>query len=85
MLILEQSGDQQNSDRYEPVRFMHSKHAGVLEDCSICHHRMPRGEGDTYGEPLTMDSVTGQTAPNPRPVRSAMPNPLSRAICTPRV
>jgi len=43
------------SDRYEAVRFMHSKHAGVLEDCSICHHRIPRGEGDTYGEPATMN------------------------------
>ncbi|MEN8244429.1 MAG: tetrathionate reductase family octaheme c-type cytochrome [Thermodesulfobacteriota bacterium] len=42
------------SDIYEPVRFMHSKHAGVLKDCSICHHRMPRSEGDTYGEPVSM-------------------------------
>jgi len=42
------------SDLYEPVRFMHSKHANVLEDCSICHHRMPREEKDTYGEPVSM-------------------------------
>jgi octaheme c-type cytochrome (tetrathionate reductase family) len=42
------------SNLYEPVRFMHSKHANVLEDCSICHHRMPREEGDKYGEPVTM-------------------------------
>ncbi len=42
------------SDIYEPVRFMHSKHANVLEDCSICHHRMPREEVDTYGEPVSM-------------------------------
>ena len=42
------------SDLYEPVRFMHSKHANVLEDCSICHHRMPREDQDTYGEPVTM-------------------------------
>jgi hypothetical protein len=33
---------------------MHSKHANVLGDCSICHHRMPREEQDTYGEPVTM-------------------------------
>ncbi len=42
------------SDLYEPVRFMHSKHANVLDNCTICHHRMPRDEGDTYGEPLSM-------------------------------
>ncbi len=42
------------SDLYEPVRFMHGKHANVLSDCSICHHRMPREEGDKYGEPVTM-------------------------------
>jgi len=42
------------SDLYEPVRFMHSKHANVLGDCSICHHRMPREEQDTYGEPVSM-------------------------------
>ena len=42
------------SDLYEPVRFMHSKHANVLKDCSICHHRMPREDGDKYGEPVSM-------------------------------
>ncbi len=42
------------TDIYEPVRFMHSKHANVLNDCSICHHRIAREEGDAYGEPATM-------------------------------
>jgi len=42
------------SDMYEPVRFMHAKHASVLGDCSICHHRLPREEGDTYGQPINM-------------------------------
>ena len=42
------------SDLYGPVRFMHSKHANVLEDCTICHHRTPREERDTYGEPVSM-------------------------------
>jgi len=45
------------SDKYEAVRFMHRKHANVLEDCSICHHRMPRDEKDTYGKPVTMASL----------------------------
>jgi octaheme c-type cytochrome (tetrathionate reductase family) len=48
------------SDLYEPVRFMHSKHANVLEDCTICHHKMPREEGDTYGEPATMAKLREQ-------------------------
>ena len=43
------------SDIYQPVRFMHRKHANVLKDCTLCHHRMPREEGDTYGMPVTMD------------------------------
>lgn len=42
------------TDIYEPVRFMHSKHANVLNDCSICHHRTARDENDVYGEPITM-------------------------------
>ncbi len=47
----------QYSDLYEPVRFMHGKHANVLEDCTICHHRRPREEGDRYGEPVTMPGL----------------------------
>ena len=43
------------SDIYQQVRFMHRKHANVLKDCTLCHHRMPREEGDTYGMPVTMD------------------------------
>ena len=50
------------SDLYEPVRFMHSKHANVLGDCTICHHRMPRGEGDVYGEPLSMAQLRQREA-----------------------
>jgi octaheme c-type cytochrome (tetrathionate reductase family) len=42
------------SDIYEPVRFMHRKHANVLKDCTLCHHRIPREEGDRYGTPATM-------------------------------
>jgi len=52
------------SDMYEPVRFMHSKHANVLGECTICHHRMPREEGDIYGEPQSMDELrTRQVEP----------------------
>ncbi|MBU2515148.1 tetrathionate reductase family octaheme c-type cytochrome [bacterium] len=39
---------------YESVRFMHRKHANVLGDCTICHHRMPRDDKDTYGTPVSM-------------------------------
>ncbi len=43
------------SDFYEEVRFMHRKHANVLKDCSICHHRQPTKEGDMEGEPMTWE------------------------------
>lgn len=46
-------------DRYGPVRFMHSKHANVVQDCTVCHHRIPRKEGDTYGQPATMATLIG--------------------------
>lgn len=45
------------SDLYGPVRLMHSKHANVVKDCTICHHRIPREEGDKYGEPTTMSEL----------------------------
>ena len=50
------------SDLYEPVKFMHSKHANVIGDCSICHHRMPREKGDTYGEPVNMAGLREKKA-----------------------
>jgi hypothetical protein len=28
-------------DHYEPVRFMHAKHAAVAKDCAECHHYRP--------------------------------------------
>ncbi len=42
------------SDLYEPVRFMHSKHANVLGDCTICHHRMAEKADDRYGKKVTL-------------------------------
>ena len=44
------------SDLYEPVPFKHSKHLKVIKDrdCTVCHHRQPRGKGDVYGEPVKM-------------------------------
>ena len=49
-------------DAYEPVRFMHSKHANVLGDCTICHHRTPREAGDKYGRPTTMAELKSGAA-----------------------
>jgi hypothetical protein len=34
-----------SEDLYGPVRFMHSKHAAALKDCSICHHFRPTDPG----------------------------------------
>lgn len=31
-------------DRYEPVRFMHAKHASQIQDCALCHHYRPLDE-----------------------------------------
>ncbi|MBW1895621.1 MAG: Ni/Fe-hydrogenase cytochrome b subunit, partial [Deltaproteobacteria bacterium] len=50
------------SDLYEPVRFMHSKHANVVKDCTICHHRMPREKDDKYGEPATLAKLQKKKA-----------------------
>ena len=58
------------SDNYEAVRFMHGKHANVLKDCSICHHRVPREENDEYGTPATMAKL-----------RQAQKMPTGCAVC----
>jgi len=47
-------------DLYEPVRFMHFKHANLIQDCTICHHRIQRQEGDIYGEPAKLRELIGQ-------------------------
>ena len=31
-------------DHYGPVRFMHSKHAAITNDCALCHHYRPVDE-----------------------------------------
>lgn len=31
-------------DHYGPVRFMHSKHASLVQDCALCHHYRPLDE-----------------------------------------
>ena len=56
---------------------MHGKHANVLKDCTICHHRMPREEGDTYGEPVTMAKLRKRKA-EPAACAPAMPSPSTR-------
>ena len=57
MRILNNPIIKEYSDLYEPVRFMHAKHANVLKDCTVCHHRHPREEGDKDGEPVTMGKL----------------------------
>ena len=44
-------------DLYDSVRFMHRKHAALVKDCTVCHHRLPREEGDNYGQPATMSEL----------------------------
>ena len=47
------------SDLYEPVSFKHRKHLKVIKDkdCTVCHHRQPRGKGDIYGEPVKITDL----------------------------
>jgi len=59
MRILDSPLINKYSDLYEQVRFMHAKHANVVKDCTICHHRVPREKGDKYGKPATMKELTG--------------------------
>jgi octaheme c-type cytochrome (tetrathionate reductase family) len=54
LIVLNQVVINKYSDLYQSVRFMHRKHANVLEDCSICHHRAPRDDSDKYGLPTSM-------------------------------
>ena len=35
----------EDDDIYGPVRFMHRKHAGLLADCTVCHHYRPTEDG----------------------------------------
>jgi octaheme c-type cytochrome (tetrathionate reductase family) len=49
LLILESTLIKESGDLYGPVRFMHRRHAQLVQDCTVCHHRMPREEGDDYG------------------------------------
>jgi octaheme c-type cytochrome (tetrathionate reductase family) len=37
--------DEPFNDLYQPVRFMHAKHADVIGDCTTCHHYRPAAEG----------------------------------------
>ena len=60
LLILNDPIINEYSDLYEPVRFMHSKHANVLKDCTICHHRMPKNDGDRYGKKVRMSELREQ-------------------------
>jgi octaheme c-type cytochrome (tetrathionate reductase family) len=54
LIVLDSLVIKRLTDLYEPVRFMHRKHAGVLQDCTICHHRITREKMDTYGKPVSM-------------------------------
>ena len=60
LITLDNAVINKHSDQYEPVRFMHAKHANVLKDCTICHHRMSRDEKDTYGKPVKLAELIAE-------------------------
>ncbi len=45
------------TDIYEPVRFMHRKHAQIIKDCTVCHHRVARVKEDRGGVKVTMQEL----------------------------
>jgi len=48
----------EEGDFYETARFFHGAHAARQKgDCTSCHHRQPRDEGDRTGEPLNPSLV----------------------------
>ncbi len=49
----------ERSDQYGPVRFMHSKHAANLNDCTVCHHLRP---ADPQAKETTRCSACHQQA-----------------------
>ena len=40
-VVLDSPIIKKREDMYEPVRFMHSKHASSIQDCAVCHHKRP--------------------------------------------
>jgi octaheme c-type cytochrome (tetrathionate reductase family) len=52
----------EEDDLYGTVRFMHKKHAGVLNDCFICHHHRP---ADLKAPETARCSACHQTPFNP--------------------
>lgn len=39
--LMDSPAIRRESDLYGPVRFMHKKHAGLVNDCLLCHHYRP--------------------------------------------
>ena len=49
-------------DDYDPVRFMHRKHANIASgDCTVCHHRVPQSPDDRIGLPVTFEQLGGRS------------------------
>jgi hypothetical protein len=40
-VLLESPIIKKTEDHYGPVRFLHSKHAALVNDCAVCHHYRP--------------------------------------------
>jgi len=51
----------EKQDVYAPVRFMHRAHAARRGDCTVCHHRTPRGANDRVGVPLASQDLERAT------------------------
>ncbi len=58
VIMLNHALSNEKIDDYEAVRFLHKAHAARLGgDCSVCHHRVQRHEGDTIGVELEFTAM----------------------------
>ncbi len=74
--LLESSLINKEEDLYGPVRFMHRKHAGMIRDCTECHHHRP---ADPKAEEALRCSSCHQTPFNPEiPERIGLKGALHR-------
>lgn len=46
-MLLDSPIIKKTEDRYGPVRFMHSRHAVLTQDCAVCHHVRPAAQNAT--------------------------------------
>lgn len=83
LVVLESSVIRAMGDQYGPVKFMHRRHAILVGDCTICHHRTPGNRGTTTAPPPIWSSWRRRGS-RLCPAPSATPGPGRRSSFTSR-